>query len=155
MSVARTFAGTLLGLSLLAVTTDGATARDDYPVRPITLIVPFAAGGPTDIVARTVGVDMARTLGQPVVIENVAGTGGTIAAIRAKRSAPDGYTIIIGHLGTHAAAVSVYPNLGYDPSTDFEPIGMVAGTPVLILARRDFPAKDLTEFASYVKANGI
>jgi len=154
MSVVRTLAGALVGLFVIAAATDRAAAEADYPVRPITLIVPFAAGGPSDIVARTIGVDMARTLGQPVVIENVAGTGGTIGAIRTKRSTPDGYTIIIGHLGTHAAAVAIYPNLAYDPSTDFEPIGMIAGMPVLILARKDFPAKDLTEFASYVKANG-
>jgi len=153
MSVARTFAGALVGLFLIAGTTDRAAAEANYPTRPITLIVPFAAGGPTDIVARTISQHMAGTLGQPVVIENIAGTGGTIATIRAKRSTPDGYTIIIGHLGTHAAAVAVYPNLAYDPSSDFEPIGMVAGTPVLILARKDFPANDLVAFASYVKAN--
>ena len=154
MSVARTFAGALLGLCLVVGATDQATAEANYPTSPITLIVPFAAGGPTDIVARIISQHMADTLGQPIVIENIAGTGGTIAAIRVKRSTPDGYSIIIGHLGTHAAAVAVYPNLAYDPSTDFEPIGMVAGTPVLILARKDFPANDLVAFASYVKANG-
>jgi tripartite-type tricarboxylate transporter receptor subunit TctC len=154
MSLRHTFASTLLGLCLIAGTTDRTAAEANYPTRPITLIVPFAAGGPTDVVARIIGQHMAGSLGQPIMIENVAGTGGTIAAIRTKRATPDGYTVIIGHLGTHAAAVAVYPNLAYDPSTDFEPIGMVAGTPVLILARKDFPPNDLAAFASYAKANG-
>jgi tripartite-type tricarboxylate transporter receptor subunit TctC len=130
-----------------------APAQTDYPRRTITLIVPFAAGGPTDIVARIAGEHLSRTLGQEVVIENVLGAGGTTASTRAKRANPDGYTIIMGHMGTHAAAVAVYPNLAYRPDADFEPIGMVAGTPVLILTRKDFPAKTLAEFISYVKAN--
>jgi len=139
-------------LAALALTAAAASAQD-YPARPITLIVPFAAGGPTDIVARIAGEHMSRTLGQQIVIENAVGAGGTTASTRAKRSAPDGYTIIMGHMGTHAASVALYPKLAYDPRTDFEPIGMVAGTPILILAKKDFPAKDLKEFAAYVKAN--
>jgi tripartite-type tricarboxylate transporter receptor subunit TctC len=130
-----------------------ASAQTDYPRRTVTLIVPFAAGGPTDIVARIAGEHLSRTLGQQVVIENVLGAGGTTASARAMRANPDGYTIIMGHMGTHAAAVAVYPNLAYRPDADFEPIGMVAGTPVLILTRKDFPAKTLVEFTSYVKAN--
>jgi tripartite-type tricarboxylate transporter receptor subunit TctC len=117
------------------------------------MIVPFAAGGPTDIVARIVSEHMSRTLGQQIVIENVVGAGGTTASTRAARATADGYTIIMGHMGTHAASVALYPNLGYDPSTDFEPIGMAAGTPVLILGKKDLPAKDLKEFIAYVKAN--
>jgi len=130
-----------------------AAAQTDYPRRAITLIVPFAAGGPTDVVARIVGEHMSRTLGQQVVIENVLGAGGTTASARAARSDPDGYTLEMGHMGTHAAAVPLYPNLPYKPDVDFEPIGMAAGTPVLILAKKDFPAKDLKEFAAHVKAN--
>ncbi len=130
-----------------------AAAQTDYPTRPITMIVPFAAGGPTDIVARIVSEHMSRTLGQQLVIENTVGAGGTTASTRAMRANPDGYTIIMGHMGTHAAAVALYPNLAYHPSNDFEPIGMAAGTPVLILARKDFPPKDLKEFEAYVKAN--
>jgi tripartite-type tricarboxylate transporter receptor subunit TctC len=125
----------------------------DYPNRPITLIVPFAAGGPTDVIARIVGDHMSKTLGQTLVIENVVGAGGTTGTTRAKRAAPDGYTIIMGHMGTHAAAPALYPNLAYNPETDFEPIGLVAGTPILIVTRKDFPAKDLKEFVDYVKAN--
>jgi tripartite-type tricarboxylate transporter receptor subunit TctC len=141
-------AAVAIGLATLS-----APAQTDYPRRTITLIVPFAAGGPTDIVARIAGEHLSRTLGQQVVIENVLGAGGTTASTRAMRANPDGYTIIMGHMGTHAAAVAVYPNLAYRPDADFEPIGMVAGTPVLILTRKDFPAKTLAEFISYVKAN--
>ena len=125
----------------------------NYPARPITLIVPFAAGGPTDIIARIVSDQMSKTLGQQIVIENVVGAGGTTASTRAMRATADGYTIIMGHMGTHAAAVPLYPKLAYHPVKNFEPIGLVAGTPVLIVARKDFPAKDLKEFMAYVKAN--
>ena len=142
-------AGTLVALALTAI----PAAAQDYPARAITVIVPFAAGGPTDVVARIVGEHMSRTLGQQLVIENALGAGGTTASTRAKRAAPDGYTIIMGHMGTHAASVALYPKLQYDPRTDFEPIGMAAGTPILILAKKDFPAKDLKEFVAHVKAN--
>jgi tripartite-type tricarboxylate transporter receptor subunit TctC len=128
-------------------------AQSDYPRRPITLVVPFAAGGPTDVIARIVSEHMARTLGQQLVIENIVGAGGTTASARVARAAPDGYMIEMGHMGTHAASVALYPKLPYKPDADFAPIGMAAGTPVLILARRDFPPKDLKEFVSYVDAN--
>jgi tripartite-type tricarboxylate transporter receptor subunit TctC len=130
-----------------------ALAQSDYPRRPITLIVPFAAGGPTDIIARIAAEHMSRTLGQQLIIENIVGAGGTTASTRAMRAAPDGHTIIMGHMGTHAASVALYPNLAYKPDVDFAPIGLVAGTPVLILARKDFPPNDLKEFVPYVKAN--
>src|SRR6478736_962748 len=118
-----------------------------------TLFVPFAAGGPTDVIARIAADNMTRTLGQPIIIENIVGAGGTTASTRAARAAPDGYTIEMGHMGTHAASVALYPNLAYKPDVDFAPIGLVAGTPVLILARKDFQPKDLKEFVTYVKAN--
>jgi tripartite-type tricarboxylate transporter receptor subunit TctC len=155
MSSMKTLAGLVAGIAALAFNSHVAFAQANYPARPITLIVPFAAGGPTDIVARIVGEHMGRTLGQQLVIENVVGAGGTTATVRAAQSTPDGYTIEMGHMGTHAAAVPLYPNLAYNPSTDFEPIGMAAGTPVLILARKDFPPKDLKEFVAYVKANAV
>jgi tripartite-type tricarboxylate transporter receptor subunit TctC len=117
------------------------------------MIVPFAAGGPTDVVARIVGEHMSRTLGQQIVIENVAGAGGTTGITRGAESAPDGYTIMMGHMGTHGAAPAVYPELKYDPAKDFTPIGLAAGTPILIVAKKGFPAKDLKEFVAYVKAN--
>jgi tripartite-type tricarboxylate transporter receptor subunit TctC len=128
-----------------------AFAQNTYPTKEITLIVPFAAGGPTDIVARLVSVRMSKQLGQQIVIENIVGTGGTTAAIRTKRSAPDGYTIMMGHMGTHAAAVALNPNLAYSPTEDFEPIGITASMPVLILVRRDFPATTLSEFIGYAQ----
>jgi len=137
----------------LAFAAPTALAQSDYPRRTITLIVPFAAGGPTDVISRVVGEHMSRTLGQQIVIENVLGAGGTTGSTRAAQSAPDGYTIEMGHMGTHAASVALYPNLAYRPDVDFAPIGMVAGTPVLIVAKKDFPAKDLKEFVSYVKPN--
>lgn len=143
------------GLSVLALASAAiapATAQD-YPSRNITMIVPFAAGGPTDVIARIVTAHMQQTLGQSIIIENVVGAGGTTASTRAAKAAPDGYTLITGHMGTHAASVPLYPNLAYHPSKDFEPIGLIAGTPILILARTDFPPKDLKEFVTYVKAN--
>jgi tripartite-type tricarboxylate transporter receptor subunit TctC len=115
--------------------------------------VPFAAGGPTDVVARIVTGHMAQTLGQSIIIENVVGAGGTTATARAARAANDGYTLITGHMGTHAASVPLYPKLAYHPEKDFEPVALLAGTPILILARKDFPARDLKEFIAYVKAN--
>lgn len=124
-----------------------------YPTRGITMIVPFAAGGPTDVISRIVTSNMAQTLGQSIVIENVVGAGGTTATARAARAANDGYTLITGHMGTHAASVPLYPKLAYHPEKDFEPIALLAGTPILILARKDFPPKDLREFVAYVKAN--
>ena len=139
------------GLSVLAASAAFAPVQaQDYPTRNITMIVPFAAGGPTDVIARIVTGHMQQTLGQPIIIENVVGAGGTTASTRASKAAPDGYTLITGHMGTHAASVPLYPNLAYHPSKDFEPVGLLAGTPILILARKDFPPKDLKEFVTYV-----
>src|SRR6266852_3741888 len=124
-----------------------------YPTRPITIVVPFAPGGTTDVVARIVGEHLSRRLGQQFVIENVAGAGGTTGTIRTMRASPDGYTIQIGQMGTHAAAVALYPDLAYKPDVDFAPIGMVAGLPIVITAKKELPANDLKEFILYVKAN--
>src|SRR5207253_11055238 len=107
----------------------------------------------TDIIARIVGEHMSRTLGQQLVIENVVGAGGTTGSTRAMRANPDGYTIVLGNMGTHAASVAFYPNLAYKPDVDFAPVGIVAGLPVLIVGKKDFPPNDLKEFAAYVKAN--
>ncbi|NPU09607.1 tripartite tricarboxylate transporter substrate binding protein BugD [Bradyrhizobium sp. 83002] len=142
-------AGLLAGVG---VATTPAKAQN-YPTRSITMIVPFAAGGPTDVIARIVTGHMAQTLGQSIIIENVVGAGGTTATARAARATNDGYTLITGHMGTHAAAVPLYPNLAYHPERDFEPVALLAGTPILILARKDFAPKDTKEFVDYVKAN--
>src|SRR4029450_8714324 len=125
----------------------------DYPTRPVTLIVPFAAGGPTDIVARIVGEYFSKTLGQQFIIENIAGAGGTTGVARGAQAKPDGYTIMMGHMGTHGAAPALYPNLKYDPAKDFAPVGLVAGTAILIIAKKDFPAANLKDFAAYLKSN--
>jgi tripartite-type tricarboxylate transporter receptor subunit TctC len=148
LGIARLSALALTGL--VSAPTAGL-CQSQYPVRTITLIVPFAAGGPTDTVARIVSPHMATTLGQQIIIENVVGSGGTTAAIRAMRSPPDGYTIMMGHMGTHGAAVALYPNLAYNPADDFEPIGMAAGMPVLILARKDLGPTNLLEFVAYLR----
>jgi tripartite-type tricarboxylate transporter receptor subunit TctC len=124
-----------------------------YPTKPVTMIVPFAAGGPTDIIARIVGEFMSKSLGQQIVVENVAGAGGTTGITRGKQAAADGYTIMMGHMGTHGAAPALYPNLRYDPASDFQPIMLVAGTPILIVAKKVFPAANLTEFVAYLKGN--
>lgn len=137
-----------------AVGTATAALAQAYPSKPVTLIVPFAAGGPTDVIARIVGEHMAKTLNTTIVIENVAGAGGTTGITRAAGAAADGYTIMMGHMGTHGAAPALYPNLKYDPTKSFTPLGLVAGTPIVIVTKKDFPAKDLKEFIAYVKANG-
>ena len=148
----RTFLQLAAGAAALPAVARVARAQT-YPARPITMIVPFAAGGGTDVAARIVGEHMSRTLGQQIVVENVAGAGGTVGSTRVMRAEPDGYTIEMGQMGTHAAAVALYPNLAYKPEVDFAPIGMVCAQAVVIVSRKDFPAKDLKEFVSYVKAN--
>jgi tripartite-type tricarboxylate transporter receptor subunit TctC len=153
MRFSMQIAGTIVGAAFAFAGAAAPAVAQDYPTKNITLIVPFAAGGPTDVISRIVGEHMSRTLGQQLVIENVVGAGGTTASTRAKRAAPDGYTLITGHMGTHAASVALYPKLQYDPRTDFDPIGLIAGTPILVLAKKDFPPKDLKEFVTYVKAN--
>lgn len=146
----RTFAAIAVAAATLTGASTSAWAQN-YPTRPITMIVPFAAGGPTDVVARIVGESMSKTLGQQIVIENVAGAGGTTGITRGAQAQPDGYTIMMGHMGTHGAAPALYPKLRYDPTKDFAPIGMAAGTPILIVARKDYPAKDLKEFIARLK----
>src|ERR1700730_8774769 len=131
----------------------GAISAAAYPDRPVTIVVPFAAGGPSDIVARIIGEHWSRILGQQFVVENVTGAGGTVGATRVMRSAPDGYTLLAGNLGTQAASVGLYPNLAYNPRTDFEHIILTASTPMLVVAKKDLPVKDFREFITYLKAN--
>jgi tripartite-type tricarboxylate transporter receptor subunit TctC len=142
----------LLSLILLASCT-AATGAQTYPTKPITIIVPFAPGAGADISARVSGEYMSRALGVQIVVENVAGAGGTTGTTRSARSAPDGYTIALGHMGTHAASAALYPNLAYNPQTDFEPIGLIVDQPIVLVTRRDFPANTLQEFVAYAKAN--
>src|SRR5215468_3834401 len=131
----------------------GANAEDRYPTRPITIVVPFAAGGPTDILARLIGQSIGSTLGQQVVVEDVTGAGGTIGATRVTRADPDGYTMVMGNLGTHAASLGIYQNLPYDPRTDFEPVILVASTPMVLVTRKTLAVHTLDETLAYAKAN--
>ncbi len=134
----------LLGASL--------AQAQEYPNKVITMIVPFAAGGPTDTVARLIGQAMGNDLKQQILVENVGGAGGTLGAGKAARSAPDGYTIFLHHIG-QSTAPSLYRKLSYDAINDFEPIGLVTDVPMTLVARKDFPPKDLKELIAYVKAN--
>ena len=125
-----------------------------YPSRPITVVVPFPAGGPSDVVARIVTEQMGKILGQSMVIENVGGAGGTIGSARVAAAHPDGYTLLAGSMGSHVAAPVLTPNVKYDSERDFEPVGFTAHAPAVIVAKKDFPAKDLREFVDYLKKNG-
>jgi tripartite-type tricarboxylate transporter receptor subunit TctC len=129
-----------------------AAHAQDYPKRPLTMIVPFAAGGASDVIARTVAERMGSELGQTIVIENIAGAGGSTALTRAARAAPDGYTIAIGNAGTNAASYTIYPMLPFKADA-FVPIAMVAKTFGIVALRKDFPAKNLQEFIAYAKTN--
>ncbi|MGH6789922.1 MAG: tripartite tricarboxylate transporter substrate-binding protein [Pseudolabrys sp.] len=132
--------------------TAGAVRAETYPSRPIALIVPFGPGGPTDVIARTLAGRMSASLGQPVVVENVSGAAGSIGVGRAAHAAPDGYTLSIGHYGTHAVNSLIYP-LKYDVVKDFEPIALLASNPYLIVSKNAVPATDLKELIAWLKAN--
>jgi tripartite-type tricarboxylate transporter receptor subunit TctC len=125
-----------------------------FPERALTLIVPFAAGGAADTTGRIMADAMSKHLGQTIVVENVAGAGGATGSLRGKNAKPDGYTLGLGHMGTHAASVGSNPKLGYDPRTDFDYLGLVSTTPNIVFVRKDFPANTLAEFAAYAKAKG-
>ncbi len=144
---------TIVAIAIAAVAGIACAQAQTYPARSVTIIVPFAPGGPADVTGRIVADIYSRHLGQQFVVENVAGAGGTVGATRAARATGDGYTLISGHMGTHAAAVALYPNLAYKPDADFEPVGLIAEQPELLAVRKDFPANNLKEFAAYAKAN--
>jgi tripartite-type tricarboxylate transporter receptor subunit TctC len=146
----RTLARLLAAVAALAMAS--AASAQNYPNRPITMIVPFAAGGTSDVIARTVAEQMSSALGQAVVIENVGGAGGSIALARMARAEADGYTIAIGNAGTNAATYTIYPKLTFTPES-FVPIAVVAKTFGIIALRKDFPAKNLQEFIAYAKSN--
>jgi tripartite-type tricarboxylate transporter receptor subunit TctC len=144
-----------LGLAALAIVAiSGLASAQNYPNRNITMIVPFPAGGPSDVVARIMADGMGKHLGQTVVVENVGGAGGTLGAGRAATSDPDGYTILAVSMGPLVSAPAFYPNLKYDPAKDFAPIGLSSNAAAAVVAKNDFPAKNLKEFIDYVKKNG-
>jgi tripartite-type tricarboxylate transporter receptor subunit TctC len=141
---------TILGCASFAFAI--AAAAQDYPSRTISVIVPFAAGGPTDTVARLIGQSMGKTLGQTVIIENTAGAGGTIGVEKVAKAKPDGYTLLLMHIGI-STAPSLYRNLRFDPQKELEPIGLITDVPMTFIAKKDFPPKDMKELITYVKAN--
>jgi tripartite-type tricarboxylate transporter receptor subunit TctC len=137
----------------LALASSSAFAQGSYPNKPITMLVPFAAGGPTDTVARVTAQTMSKILGQTIIVENATGAGGTIATARAARAEPDGYTILIHHIGISTAA-TLYRKLPYDTKTAFAPIGLVTNAPMTIIGRPNLPPNSLAELITYIKANG-
>jgi tripartite-type tricarboxylate transporter receptor subunit TctC len=140
-------------LSAAAIAFTAASHAQDYPTRAVSLVVPFAAGGPTDVVARTLGVEMSKILGQPIVIENKLGAGGTVAANHVAHAKPDGYTFFLHHMGM-ATATALYSNLKYDPLQSFEYVGEVVDVPMTLLASKNFPPNNMQEFIDYAKKNG-
>jgi tripartite-type tricarboxylate transporter receptor subunit TctC len=147
----------LAGLAALTMTAAVAVApaqAQPYPNRNINVIVPFPAGGPSDVVARIVAEAMSKHLGQTMVIENVGGAGGTLGSARVATATPDGYTLLAGSMGSHVSAPVLTPNVRYDSQKDFEPIGFTANAPAVIVARKDFPPGDFKAFVDYVKQNG-
>lgn len=131
-----------------------SVAAQTFPERNITLIVPFAAGGASDVSSRIMAESMGKILGQSIIVENVAGAGGGTGGLRGKNAKPDGYTIGFAHMGTHAASVSTNPKLPYDPTKDFDYLGIHLVTPHIMITRKDFPATTLTEYIDYAKKNG-
>jgi tripartite-type tricarboxylate transporter receptor subunit TctC len=144
------FVSLICSLALLPL----AAQAQGYPSWPITVVVPFPAGGPSDVVARIIVENVGKTLGQPMVVENVAGAGGTLGSGRVAAANPNGYTVLAGSMGSHVSAPVLTPNLKYDPAKDFEPVGFTVESPAVIVARKDFPAKDLREFVAHLKTHG-
>ncbi|MEF9995302.1 MAG: tripartite tricarboxylate transporter substrate-binding protein [Burkholderiaceae bacterium] len=136
----------------VALALAGGVSAQAFPTKPVTMVVPFTAGGPTDAVGRALAQAMSKNIGQSVVVENVGGAGGTVGAAKVKNAPADGHTVLLHHIGM-STAQALYRKLAYNPQTDFEMIGLVVDTPMTVIARADFPAKDVPEFMAYVKAN--
>src|SRR5450759_956577 len=146
----RTILSTALAM-LLALA--GSASAENFPDRTLTMIIPFAAGGPTDVLGRVMAQRMGEVLGQTVIVENVGGAGGMTGSKRVADAKPDGYTILIGTVGTHAQGQTLYKKPLYNAATDFTPVALVAEVPIVLIARPDFPASNLKEFVEYSKAN--
>jgi tripartite-type tricarboxylate transporter receptor subunit TctC len=151
----RSIAAFAAALLALAVSMADALAQSAYPTRSITMVVPFAAGGPTDVLGRILGQRMSQSLGQQIIVENVTGAGGTLGAARVAKAAPDGYTMVMGNLGTHAASVGLYKNLAYDPRTSFEPVMLASTTPMVLLAKKDLPVKSLQDVIALARTRQL
>jgi tripartite-type tricarboxylate transporter receptor subunit TctC len=138
----------LLGLSGL-----NSALAQDFPTRPLTMVIPFSAGGPTDVLGRVVAARMSEVLGQQVVVENVGGAGGMNGSYRISNAAPDGYQFVLGTVGTHAQGQTLYKKPLYNSLTDFTPVALLAEVPILLIVRKDLPPKNFKEFVAYAKAN--
>ncbi|HXX07600.1 MAG TPA: tripartite tricarboxylate transporter substrate binding protein [Pseudolabrys sp.] len=147
----REFIALLGSVTLWPLSTQAQSSASDYPNHPITLIVPYAPGGGNDVVARAVADPMSKSLGQPVVIENRGGAGGSVGTRQVAKSPPDGYTLGLGGTGTLAVDPTLYPNVGYDPRKDFAPIGLIATTPLIVLVNESVPARNVQELVALAK----
>jgi len=145
----RVFAAAVAGLMAFA----GAASAQNYPSRPVTMVIPFAAGGPTDVLGRVVAARMTEILGQQVVVENVGGAGGGTGSKRVAQAKPDGYSFVVGTVGTHAQSQTLYKKPLYDSAADFTPVALLAEVPIALIVRKDLPANDFKEFVAYTKAN--
>src|SRR5471030_3500090 len=139
---------TVISLAL----TNGASC-EEWPTRPLTMINPFAAGGPNDVLARLFAQRMGEILGQPIVLENIGGAGGMNGADRVAKAAPDGYTFLLGTVGTQAQNQTLFKKPAYDSTTDFAPVALMVEAPLVLIARKDMPVKDMKEFVAYARAN--
>ena len=148
MVIKKIAAALAFGLALT-----GFAHADDFPSRPMTMVIPFAAGGPTDVLGRIVAQRMGEVLGKAVIVENVGGAGGMTGGKRVAEAKPDGYTMLLGTVGTQAQGQTLYKHPLYDAVTDFTPVALIADVPIALLVRKDLPAKDLKEFVAYAKAN--
>lgn len=148
MSLRRAF-----GAVVVAICATSSAAAQTYPSKPITVIVPFAAGGPSDVVARIIGEHMGRTLGQQIIVENIGGAGGSTGMTRVAQAVPDGYTLGVGNMGTQTAAPSLYPGLKYDPVQSFQQISIINYTPQMVVSKKDISAKDMIDLLVYLKTN--
>jgi len=146
----KTLSAAILAALLAAA---GAASAQNYPAKPMTMIIPFAAGGPTDVLGRVVAQRMSELLGQQVIVENVGGAGGMTGARRVADAAPDGYSFVLGTVGTHAQSQTMYKKPLYNSATDFTPVALVAEVPIVLITRKDLPVSNLKEFVAYAKAN--
>ena len=143
----------ILAAVFAAMAFAGQASAEDFPTRPVTMVIPFAAGGPTDVLGRVIGQRMGEILGQTVVIENVGGAGGMTGSKRVADAKPDGYTMVLGTVGTHAQGQTLYKRPLYNALTDFTPVILIAEVPIALLVRKDLPANNLKEFVAYAKEN--
>ena len=145
---------TILGAAAAALLAmSGAAGAQDFPNRPLTMVIPFAAGGPTDLLGRVMAAKMGEILKQNVIVENVGGAGGQTGSKRVVEAKPDGYTFVLGTVGTHAQGQTLYKHPLYNSETDFTPVGLIAEVPIVLITRKDLPANNLKEFVAYAKAN--